>query len=93
MFWDGQAVVWPEAELLLGTTMRINQRQLERMGIPQRRQEVRPGDLAHFPGAAVMNSWTPGVPVTAIGEHGFAVAEPLMGALWEAWRAEPYASF
>lgn len=92
VFWDGQAVVWPEAELLLGTTMRIVQRQLERMGVPQRRQEVRPGELAHFAGAAVMNSWTPGVPVTAIGEHGFPVAEALMGLLGEAWQAEPYAS-
>lgn len=91
VFWDGQAVVWPEAELLLGTTMRIVQRQLERLGIPQRRQELKPGNLAAFAGAAVMNSWTPGVPVTAIGEHGFPVSEALMAALSAAWRAEPYA--
>ena len=92
VFWDGQSVVWPEADLLLGTTMRIVKRQLERMGVPQRRQEIRRGDLAQFSGAAVMNSWTPGVPVTAIGEHDFPVAEALMGTLNEAWQAEPYAS-
>jgi len=92
VFWDGHAVVWPEAELLSGTTMRIVQRQLERLGIPQRRQELKPGDLAAFAGAAVMNSWTPGVPVTAIGKHDLPVAEALMRALGEAWQAEPYAN-
>ncbi|MNP95729.1 hypothetical protein D3C85_82870 [compost metagenome] len=32
-FWDGEAVVWPEAEILVGTTMGIVRRQLERLGV------------------------------------------------------------
>ncbi|MEV0203179.1 aminotransferase class IV family protein, partial [Nonomuraea sp. NPDC050691] len=56
-FWDGSAVVWPEAEVLLGTTMGIVRRQLDRLGAvagaglrgldagvrPGRRPVVRPG--------------------------------------------------
>lgn len=90
VFWDGQAVVWPRAEILVGTTMGIVQRQLERMGTPQRQQQIELADLANFAGAAVMNSWTPGVPLMAIGEHSFPVAQALMGTLGEAWQAEPY---
>jgi branched-subunit amino acid aminotransferase/4-amino-4-deoxychorismate lyase len=90
VFWDGQAVVWPQAEILIGTTMGIVQRQLERMGVPQRRQDIGRADLAKLSGAAVMNSWTPGVPVTAIGEHAFPVSRALMQALNEAWQAEPW---
>ncbi len=45
-FWDGAAVVWPEAEMLSGTTMDIVRRQLDHLGVPQRVQEVTLADPA-----------------------------------------------
>ena len=56
VFWDGQAVVWPQARMLLGTTMSIVKRQLEAMGIPQRNMEIGIDSLPGLKGAAVMNS-------------------------------------
>lgn len=88
-FWDGHAVVWPRADILIGTTMGIVQRQLQRLDVPQRHQEIRPADLAGFAGAAVMNSWTPGIAVSALGPHAFAEAAPFMALLGRAYGAEP----
>ncbi len=66
-FWDGSAVVWPEAEMLRGTMMGVVSRQLERLGVAQRVREVRLADVPELSGAVVMNSWTPGVPVRQLG--------------------------
>ncbi len=65
-FWDGEAVVWPKAPMLIGTTMSIVRRQLERMKIPQREREIIAENLSELKGAVVMNSWSPGVPVHKI---------------------------
>ena len=88
-FWDGEAVIWPKAEQLQGTMMSIVQRQLHQLGIAQRQQEITLADLGRFRGAAVLNSWTPGVAVTAIGQHQFDYAAPFMAALARAYAAEP----
>lgn len=90
VFWDGSSVVWPQADILVGTMMGMVQRQLEELGVTQRVQVVRSADLAWMEGAAVMNSWTPGVPLTAIGDHNFPVSEALMSLLRAAYAAEPY---
>lgn len=87
-FWDGEAVIWPRAELLAGTMMGIVQRQLERMGIAQHRRAIRLEDLAGYAGAAVMNSWTPGVAVSAIAMHGFEQSGRLVELLRGAYDAE-----
>lgn len=87
-FWDGQAVVWPVAAMLAGTTMSIVRRQLERLGVPQREQEMRLADVAGMAGAVVMNSWTPGVPVTRIGDIDLPPAPAFLALLHRAFQAE-----
>src|SRR5690606_15384825 len=49
--WDGEAVVWPRAELLTGTTMGIVSRQLEKRGVPQVERELTREDLPGLSGA------------------------------------------
>jgi branched-subunit amino acid aminotransferase/4-amino-4-deoxychorismate lyase len=89
VFWDGEAVVWPEAEMLTGTTMGIVRRRLDRLGVPQRVREVRLPDLPALAGAAVMNSWTPGVAVHRIGPAPLPGAPAFMELLHRAYQAEP----
>ncbi|WP_017593168.1 aminotransferase class IV family protein [Nocardiopsis potens] len=88
-FWDGEAVVWPEAEMLTGTTMGIVRRRLDGLGVPQRVREVRPADLPELSGAAVMNSWTPGVAVHRIGTAALPEAPAFLELLHRAYRDEP----
>ncbi|GAA5121305.1 aminotransferase class IV family protein [Pseudonocardia adelaidensis] len=88
-FWDGAAVVWPEAEVLGGITMQILRRQLERIGVPQREQEVTLADLPALSGAVVMNSWTPGVAVRRIGPVPVPDAPDFLALLHRAYDAEP----
>nr|WP_300313205.1 aminotransferase class IV family protein [Halomonas sp.] len=92
-FWDGESVIWPKADMLRGTMMSIVQRQLERLGIPQRHEDISVARLANLSGAAVMNSWTPGIAVTAIGMHDIAEATPFIRLLHEAYEAEPESAF
>ncbi|MEV4357486.1 aminotransferase class IV family protein [Nonomuraea sp. NPDC049625] len=91
-FWDGTAVVWPVAEMLTGTTMAVVRRRLDRLGVPQRAQEITLADLPALAGAVVMNSWTPGVPVHRIGSAPLPEAEPFVRLLHRAYQAEPPAA-
>ncbi|TDC07366.1 branched-chain amino acid aminotransferase [Nonomuraea longispora] len=88
-FWDGSGVVWPEAEMLVGTTMGIVRRQLDRLGVPQRVEEVGLADLSSLAGAVVLNSWTPGLAVHRIGAASLPVAPSFVKVLHEAYEAEP----
>ena len=92
-FWDGDAVVWPDAEMLVGTTMGIVRRQLDRLGVPQRVQQITPGDLPDLAGAVVMNSWTPGVAVHRIGPTPVPEAPRFLDLLHRAYEAEPLTEF
>lgn len=88
-FWDGEAVVWPEAAVLPGVTMGILRRQLKTLAIPQRCEAVTPDRLKHFKGAVVMNSWTPGIAVAAIDAVDLPVSGDFMRLLHDAYTAEP----
>ncbi|MFD0689213.1 aminotransferase class IV family protein [Actinomadura fibrosa] len=88
-FWDGDAVVWPDAAMLAGTMMGIVRRQLDRLGVPQRVQEIAPADVPAMAGAAVMNSWTPGVAVHRIGSAPVPEAPRFLDLLHQAHQAEP----
>ncbi|MDO3700225.1 aminotransferase class IV family protein [Micromonospora sp. C28SCA-DRY-2] len=88
-FWDGSAVVWPEADMLGGTTMGIVRRQLDRLGVPQRVQEITLADLPALAGAVVMNSWTPGVAVHRIGAVPLPEAPSFVELLHRAYQSEP----
>ncbi|MCG8428098.1 MAG: aminotransferase class IV family protein [Chromatiales bacterium] len=87
-FWDGEAVIWPKAAMLLGTSMSIVRRQLDRLGIPQRTQEVTLEDLPKMSGAVVMNSWTPGIPVNRIGSVAIPEAPKFLELLHQAFKEE-----
>ena len=88
-FWDGDAVVWPEADVLRGITMGILRRQLDRLGVPQREKEITLADLPTLRGAVVMNSWTPGVAVRRIGPVPVPEPTGFVELLHRAYAAEP----
>lgn len=88
-FWDGRDVVWPDAAVLPGVTMQIVTRQLAGLGIGWRREVITQDRLGDFQGAAVMNSWTPGVPVRAIDGTDLPPAPDFIAALHAAYRREP----
>lgn len=87
-FFDSEAVVWPEADMLHGVTMAIVRRQLARLGVPQRHRPVTPETLDGLAGA-VMNSWTPGVAVRGVGPVDLPVSEAFLAHLHAAYRNEP----
>lgn len=87
-FWDGHSVVWPQAAMLGGTMMAMVRRQLSRMDLPQRLQDVTVADLPSMRGAVVMNSWTPGVAISEIGGVSLPPAPELLELLHRAHRAE-----
>ncbi|MFF7060201.1 aminotransferase class IV family protein [Achromobacter spanius] len=89
-FWDGQAVVWPDAAMLTGTTMGIVQRQLEKMDVAQRTQAVTLDTLPALRGAVVMNSWTPGIAVKRIGDTAMPDAPEFLALLHAAYQAEAW---
>lgn len=87
-FWDGSAVVWPIADMLTGVTMGIVQRQLTDLGVPQRTATITLDMVGGFAGAAVMNSWTPGVAVVRIADAAIPVAPKFMELLHTAYLRE-----
>jgi branched-subunit amino acid aminotransferase/4-amino-4-deoxychorismate lyase len=87
-FWDGTAVVWPDAPKLAGITMQIAQRQLAALRIPQRAAAVT-RETASRMSAVVMNSWTPGVAVQRLGQTTLPDASPLLSLLHRAHEREP----
>lgn len=91
-FWDGTAVVWPIANMLGGTTMGIVRRQLDRLGAPQRDQEVTLANLSTLVGGVVMNSWTPGIAVHRIGPVPLPEAPSFLELLHRAYQAEQLTS-
>lgn len=88
-FWDGEAVVWPKAPVLAGVTMATIRRQLDGAQIAQREEVVRPDDLGRLQGAAVMNSWTPGIGVEAIGSTTLPASPRFLDILHRVYEREP----
>ncbi|MEY7972040.1 aminotransferase class IV family protein [Saccharomonospora xinjiangensis] len=87
-FLDGDTVVWPSADVLAGVTMGVVRRHLDGLGVNQRVQEVTLADVAGFAGAVVLNSWTPGVPVSRIDTVELPSSPTLAGMLHDAYAAE-----
>lgn len=88
-FWDGEAVIWPEARMLKGTMMAAVQRQLTHLNIPQRSEPITLDYLSELKGAAIMNSWTPGISVTEISARSFKESSQLVALLHKAYKIEP----
>lgn len=87
-FWDGESVIWPDADYLPGVTMQILSRRLQSMGVRQQTRAIHPVEINEQFSAVVMNSWTPGVPVSRIGETSLAHGSPLVRLLDEAYTGE-----
>lgn len=87
-FWDGESVIWPKADYLPGVTMQILARRLEIMGVEQRTCEIRRSDISEQFSAVLMNSWTPGIPVSWLGDGRMTQDIALIRILDEAYRKE-----
>ncbi|MYR33094.1 branched-chain amino acid aminotransferase [Nocardiopsis alba] len=87
-FWDGESVIWPEADMLTGITMRILDRRLQAMGVPRLRREVRKEDLSAELAAVVMNSWSPAIPVSRVGDRNLSEDPTFAKLLHEAFASE-----
>ena len=91
-FWDGDSVIWPKADILRGITMQIVERQLEKIGVGSRIEEIHLEDIKRISGAALMNSWTPCVPVRSIGSIDVPTSDEFAKKLHAAYQAEPMVS-
>lgn len=91
-FWDGSSIIWPKADILRGITMQIIERQLAKTGVQAETREVGLADIKQFSGAALMNSWTPHVPVSTIGTLDLPISAEFGEILRAAYRAEPSVS-
>ncbi|WP_293694971.1 aminotransferase class IV [uncultured Agrococcus sp.] len=87
-FWDGESVIWPEAEYLPGVTRQILVRRLRDRGVPQTTRAVRPADMSDRLSAVVMNSWTPAIPVSEIGGQPTVIDSTFAKLLCEAYAEE-----
>ncbi|MFD2355240.1 aminotransferase class IV [Nonomuraea ferruginea] len=54
---DGDRVIWPDAPMLRGVTMRLLEGELARAGVPCERRVLRVADLTEFPAVFLANSW------------------------------------
>ena len=88
-YWDGSAVIWPIADVLTGVTMAILKRQLTDLGVPQQEVAVTPDMVGGYAGAVVMNSWTPGVSISSIGETVIPAAPEFVELFHTAYLREP----
>ncbi|MHA7304855.1 aminotransferase class IV family protein [Arthrobacter sp. TMN-49] len=87
-FWDGKSVVWPTGDKLKGTMMGTVQRRLEQMGVPQRSQDIHLVDTGNL-SAVVMNSWSPAIPVSQLGEKVLTSNPHFVRLLHEAYQSAP----
>jgi len=90
-FWKDDSVIWPEGDILLGTTMRMVRRQLRTLGVPQRVEPVHLIDVGRYDGAVVMNSWSPGVAIRAIGDTPISYSPEFVDVLHRAFAREEWA--
>lgn len=68
--------------------MQILARQLADKGIRQESREIRTSNLGEQLSAVVMNSWTPAVPISRIGDHGLTIDPAFAVLLRGAYEAE-----
>lgn len=91
-FWDGKSVIWPRAEILTGVTMQILERRLRHRGVPQETRDVRPAELGEHLAAVVLNSWTPGIQISRIGDKTLNHDSEFPRLLHAAYADEPLES-
>lgn len=89
-FLAGDTVVWPEAAVLPGITMLVQQEALKRLGVPQETREVRPADLPGYDAMFVTNSETPGRPVASVDGFTLPPADRAVELLAAAYETVPW---
>jgi branched-subunit amino acid aminotransferase/4-amino-4-deoxychorismate lyase len=85
-FFDGTAVVWPAAPVLLGVTMQLVQ---ARLSCPQRHQAVRVADLGAFTGVFVTNSHGVAA-VSRVDDRGLPVDAAFTQRVTESYESAPW---
>jgi branched-subunit amino acid aminotransferase/4-amino-4-deoxychorismate lyase len=83
-FFDGAAVVWPDAPMLHGITMQLLERELAGRGVPSRRSTVRLRDIASFDGAFLCSARGVAA-VTTVDHTSFPVESQGLSLLAEAY--------
>jgi branched-subunit amino acid aminotransferase/4-amino-4-deoxychorismate lyase len=90
-FWDGDRVVWPEADVLSGITMQLLRAALPRVGVTCSTRRLTSDDLPLLRAAAATNSLCPSQPLAGIDKAGFpADGGALADALNTAWAEVPW---
>ncbi|MFF9782924.1 Branched-chain amino acid aminotransferase/4-amino-4-deoxychorismate lyase [Streptomyces sp. SceaMP-e96] len=85
---DGK-VIWPDAPALLGTTMLVLRRELDRAGVPWTQRPVHTGDMASFEGAFVSNSQGIAA-VSAIDDMRYPADTELVRTVRSLYHAAPW---
>lgn len=83
-FFDGAAVVWPDAPMLHGITMQLLERELAGRGVPSRRSTVRLQDTASLDGAFLCSARGIAA-VTAVDHTSLPVESQGLSVLAEAY--------
>nr|WTB34144.1 aminotransferase class IV [Streptomyces sp. NBC_00830] len=90
-FWDGEQVLWPEAEMLPGITMQLLQTALTRIGVPWSSRQLTSDDLPGLRAAAATNSHCPSQPLASIDKVAFHGDDgALASAFNTAWAEVPW---
>ncbi|MFI1395957.1 aminotransferase class IV [Streptomyces sp. NPDC020681] len=85
-FWDGEQVVWPEADVLPGITMQVLRTALTGIGVPWSARRLTADDLPMLRAAAATNSHCPSQPLASIDTVDFpADGGALADVLNSAW--------
>jgi branched-subunit amino acid aminotransferase/4-amino-4-deoxychorismate lyase len=88
-FFDGTAVIWPDAPTLAGITMQLVTSALTGLGTPSRSETVRIDDLSSFRAAFVTNSL--GIaPVGQVDGHVLAADPAFIRRLSDAYESVPW---
>lgn len=88
-FWDGESVIWPEAAMLRGITMQILMRQLSASGVSQKQVGLPKDSVRDLEAGVVMNSWTPGITIAAVGSAPMDPESSFSSFLRKIYEQEP----
>lgn len=91
-FWDGDRVIWPEAPMLAGITMRMLRLGLKKLGIPDEERRLTNRSLSAMKAAAATNSHCPAQPIAAVDETELPEHAALTTLLRRAWQEAPWDS-
>jgi len=88
-FFDGEAVLWPDAPMLHGITMQLLERALAARGAPSRRSIVRLQDVASLDGAFLCSARGIAA-VTAVDHTSLPIGSKGLSTLAEAYASVPW---